>query len=622
MGLAIDMDKTPRREYTTPKLTVWNVSEKTEQSLEKSYAVPRMSELIDIEILQQIQDWAAKTSNASILIRDTEGFPVTSPSMSCEFCILMGGEGHTNEECRKSNVDAAAIAAKTGRAQKYVCHAGLTQFAAPVQVEGQFIGTIVVGDRPLEPLKREDVEKLADRFEIDREELMEAAQKIEVWSEETMNSTINLLLSMTNTLFSLCYQGYTLDRKLKELTTLLEISRLLTSALGLQEVLDRIAEGMVQTLGFKACTIRLLDDAGVELVLESVYNLSAEYLSKGPVILEKHPVCQEAMRGEVVVIPDVPTDPRFGYHAEAEREGLHSLLCVGLMTRDRAIGTVHLYTGGPHDFTSDEVELVQSIASQAATAIENAKLYEESIEKQRIEQELALAAEIQTELLPAASPDLDGFDIKAKIVPCRQLSGDLYDFIDLGNQRTALVIADVSGKGAPGAILMATTRAIVRTKAEEMWTAEELIGRVNRSLYEDTRPTEFVSMFYSILDTGAITLTYTNAGHNPPMLFRKDETRFLEEGGVPLGILEDADYTEEQVQLASGDVLLFYTDGVTEAINDENEIFGVGRLIRIARQNLALDAQGLIDVIYNKVLEYVAGGEQSDDLTLIVLKVK
>jgi len=615
------MDEISRKKYMTPKLTIWNASEKTEQSLEKSYAVPRMAELIDVETLQQIQDWAAKTANASILIRDADGFPVTSPSESCEFCTIMGGEGHTNEGCRKSNVAAASNAARTGRPQKYTCHAGLTQFAAPIQVEGQFMGTIVVGDRPLEPLKRENVVELADKFGIDREELLEAAQKMEIWSEETMNSTINLLLSMTNTLFSLCYQGHSLNRRLRELTTLLKISKLLTSALGLQEVLDRIVEGMVQTLGYKACTIRLLDEAGVELVLKSVYNLSAEYLGKGPVILEKHPVCQEAMKGHVVVIPDVPADPRFGYHAEAEKEGLHSLLCMGLITRDKAIGTIHLYTGGPHDFTSDEIELVQSIASQAATAIENAQLYEESIEKQRIEQELALAAEIQAELLPASSPDLNTVDIKAKIVPCRQLSGDLYDFIHLGDQRIGMVIADVSGKGAPAAILMATTRAIIRTRAHETLTTEGTTDEVNKSLCEDTRSTEFVSMFYCVLDANTSTLTYTNAGHNPPILFQKGEIIFLEAGGLPLGILEDASYARGQIQIASGDVLIFYTDGVTETTNDKRELFGVERLIDVVQRNLALDAQGLIDVIYDEALEFAAGGAQSDDLTIIVLKV-
>lgn len=591
-------------------------------SLEEQERVfPKLDELIDISSLQQIQDWAAKTAGVPILIRDAEGLPVTSPSMSSKFCNLISGEGHTSPQCRASNIEAAAVAARTGKPQRYTCHAGLTQFAAPIQIEGQFVGTIVIGDRPMEPLKSEHVEELAGKFGIDREELMKAAQEVKIWSEDTMESTINFLYSVANALFRLCYQGYSLNRKVRELTTLLEISKLLTSALGLQEVLDRIAEGMVQTLGFKACTIRLLDDDSVELVLESIYNLSREYLSKGPVILEEHPVCQEAMRGEPVIIPDVSTDQRFGYPEEAKREGLHSMLCVALMSRDKSIGTIHLYTGEPHDFTEDEIRLVQSIANQAAAAIENAKLYEGSLEKQRIEQELALAGEIQAVLLPAVSPDLNKIDIEAKIVPHGQLSGDLYDFIELGDERMGLVIADVSGKGAPGAILMATTRIILRTQAEDALKTGEVINRVNRALCRDTRPTEFVSMFYSVLDTDANTLEYTNAGHNPPIIFRGDQTIFLEEGGVPLGIIEDTEYSEGRVRLASGDVLLLYTDGVTEAMNDRKKLFGLRRLMRTARQNLAMDAQSLIDAIYGEVVRFAAGEPQSDDLTLIVLKV-
>lgn len=593
--------------------------------------MPKLTDLIDVSTLQQIQDWAARTVGVPILIRDTEGLPVTSPSMSSDFCDLISGEGHRGAECRESNIEAAAVAGRTGSPQRYTCHAGLTQFAAPIQVEGQLMGTIVIGDRPMEPLKPEDVEKLADKFGIDRERLIRAAQQVQIWSEETMNSTISFVYSVANTLFRLCYQGYSLNRKVRELTALLEISKLLTSALGLQEVLDRIAEGMVQTLGVKACTIRLLDDAGMELVLESLYNLSQEYLSKGPVILEEHPVCQAAMRGETVVISDVSTDPRFGYPEAARKEGLHSMLCVGLMSRDKAIGTIHLYTGELHDFSEDEIGLVQSIANQAAAAIENAKLYEESLEKQRIEQELALAGEIQAELLPAASqvPLIKGgsrglfsaVDIKAKIVPHGQLSGDLYDFIKLDENRTGLVIADVSGKGVPGAILMATTRVIVRTQAKGTLGTGEVIDKVNRSLCGDTRPTEFVSMFYGILDAETATLTYTSAGHNPPILFRGDQSVFLEEGGIPLGIIEDTVYDEGQIQLASGDVILLYTDGATEAVSGEKEIFGVGRLIRVVQRNLAADAQGLIDTIYDEVLRFAGGTPQNDDLTLIVLKI-
>jgi sigma-B regulation protein RsbU (phosphoserine phosphatase) len=179
----------------------------------------------------------------------------------------------------------------------------------------------------------------------------------------------------------------------------------------------------------------------------------------------------------------------------------------------------------------------------------------------------------------------------------------------------------VSGKGAPGAILMAATRVITRTQAEGILATGEVIDAVNQSLCEDTRPTEFVSMFYSVLDAEETVLSYTNAGHNPPILFRGDQCIFLEEGGIPLGIIENIVYDEGQIQLASGDVLLLYTDGVTETTNDEREIFGLERLISAVQQNLAMDAQSLIDMIYDEVLKFSAGAPQNDDLTLIVLRV-
>ena len=587
----------------------------------KKHTFPKLSDLMDKSTLQQIQDWAAKTVGVSILIRDADGNPVTVPSLSSEFCDLISGPGHINPECTKSNKRASARAAKTGKPVKYTCHAGLTQFAAPIHVAGKFMGTIVVGDRPMKPLSSEAIEKIADKFGIAHETLQKAAKNVEVWSEETMKSTINFLYTVANTFFTLCYQGYSLKQTISELTTLLDISSLLTSALSLQEVLDHITESIVNVLGVKACTIRLLDDNGVELTLKSGYNLSREYLSKGPVILNYHPICQAAMKGDFVIIHDITVDPRSIYQNETRREGLRSMLCVGLMLNGKAIGTIHLYTGEVHEFTEDEVELVQSIANHAAVAIERAKLHEESIEKHRIEQELDLAAEIQKELLPDESPVSDVLDIEAKIVPCRQLSGDLYDFIKLSDHHIGLVIADVSGKGAPGAILMATTRVIMRKEAEDFLTTANVINKVNKSLYDDTRSTEFVSMFYGVLDEKNLTLTYTNAGHNAPVLFRNDQFISLETGGTLLGIISDSEYKEEKVQLQTGDVILFYTDGIIDAINASNEAFGIERLLEILRHNKNLNSKDLIEAIYEELLKFSDHVSQIDDLTLIALRV-
>ena len=503
-------------------------------SLEKGYSFPKITDLIDVSTLQQIQDWAARTAGVSVLIRDEDGVPVTKASQSNEFCTLISGEDHTNPECKDSNIKAATLAAAAGKPQKYTCYAGLTQFAAPIQIEGHLLGTIVVGDRPTEPISPERIRDLAAKFNIDFDELMEASKKVEIWSDENMRTTINFLYSIANTLLMLCYQGYHLNKNVQELTALLEISQILNSTLGLQEMLDRISEGIVKILNVKASTIRLLDDSGVELVLKSMYNLSPDYLSKGPVIIDEHPICQAALRGETKIIPDVSTDPNFGYKEEAKNEGLCALLCTGLKIKDKAIGTMHLYTEEPREFIQDEIMLVQSIANQAAIAIDNAQLYEQSIEKERIERELTIAGEIQTELLPKGNPKIEKFDLRVKFVPCSQLSGDLYDFMELDDKKVGFVIADVSGKGLPGAILMATTHATLRAAAkDDMQQAAKIIYEVNEYLCEYTRTTEFVTIFYGVLDAENMSLSYTNAGHNPPIIFRDGVGVFLEEGGIP-----------------------------------------------------------------------------------------
>ncbi len=588
---------------------------------EKGSEFPKLTELIDVSILQQIQDWAARTANISILIRDSEGYPVTRASMSNEFCTLISGKEHTNPECRKSNIIAASLAAKAGKPQKYTCYAGLTQFAAPIQIEGHLLGTIVLGDRPTEPIKPEKVKELAEKFNLNFDQLMRAASEVEPWSEETMNNTINFLYTIANTLISLCYQGYSLKKKVNELTVLLEINQLLISSLDPQEILDRISEGVVSALNVKASIIRLLNDSGTELTLKSIYNLSPEYLSKGPVILKEHPICQSALNGDAQVIYDVSTDHRFIYNEAAKKEGLRSMLCVGMKSKEKAIGTLHLYTKEPHFFTEEEIKLAQSIANQAAIVIENANLYKESIEKQRIERELAMAGEVQSALLPADKPILNGIDIKAKIVPCSQLSGDLYDFVELGDQRIGIVIADVSGKGTPGALLMATTHANIHAISEDTSSVSDIINKTNKYLCEYTRSTEFITLFYGILNAKELTFIYSNAGHNPPIIFREGLGVFLENGGIPLGIIEDTSYSEDQIQLISGDIIVLYTDGVTEATNENKEIFGVNRLMRVVQKNIDLSSSALVDKIYDEIINFIDGSPLNDDLTIMVIKV-
>jgi sigma-B regulation protein RsbU (phosphoserine phosphatase) len=185
------------------------------------------------------------------------------------------------------------------------------------------------------------------------------------------------------------------------------------------------------------------------------------------------------------------------------------------------------------------------------------------------------------------------------------------------------VIADVSGKGLPSAILMATTHATIRAAAkDDIQKSSKIISEVNSYLCEYTRTTEFVTIFYGVLDAEKMTLTYTNAGHNPPIIIRDGAGVFLEQGGIPAGIIRETNYNEEQIGLCSGDTILLYTDGVTEAMNSEKEIFGIRRLMNIFQKNHSKNSEEIIKIIYDRILDFLGDAPQSDDLTLMTIKVK
>ena len=274
-----------------------------------------------------------------------------------------------------------------------------------------------------------------------------------------------------------------------------------------------------------------MDPKSGELVLKASHGLSAEYLGKGPVPIKRSEIDQTAMEGEPVYIRDIAKDPRILYPAEMLREGLRSNLVVGLRVRGKPIGALRIYSEEKRIFHKSEIALAQAIANLSAVAIESAQLYEEALEKDRLEYELGLAAQIQAHLLPEEFPEIEGFDICALNEPCRQVGGDFYDFIpETDGRRLGIVIADVCGKSMGGALLMATARSAVRVQCEHCTTPAEIVTRVNQSLCRDTRPEEFVTMLFAKLDPKTRVLHYTNAGHSRPLLFRGDE--ILAAGGL------------------------------------------------------------------------------------------
>jgi len=410
-----------------------------------------------------------------------------------------------------------------------------------------------------------------------------------------------------------------LQMRIKELTTLYEVSKILTSALSLDKALEAIVETTARMMGVKACGLRLLDESTGEMVLKAVHGLSQEYIHKGRVFVWKGVYKDVIFNGNAAIVSDVSTDPRFEYTDEAVAEGIKSMLSVGLMVQDRPIGALSVYTDRHHLFTRDQVRIFKGIANEAASVIERAILYEERMQNQRTEQELSAASRIQANLMPQRSPELPGYQIAARNVPSRMVGGDFYDFIPFDESHLGLVIADVSGKGIPGAILMASARASLRAYLEDPHSVRGVITRLNRILCRDTQPDQFVSLFYGMLDTADGTITYTNAGHNAPVVFRNHERILLEQGGPILGVLPNALYEDGVIQILEGDMVLFYTDGITEAERNAR-YFGVKRLMEIAQDSISRNPDGVIERIFDEVEQFSSNSPQSDDRTLVVLK--
>lgn len=326
-----------------------------------------------------------------------------------------------------------------------------------------------------------------------------------------------------------------------------------------------------------------------------------------------------------VLISDAPSDLRFAANESLIVSRVRSVICAPLVCKGEVLGVIYIDSQDVSHvyYTDEELELVSGIANQAALAITNARLHRQAIERQKLEKELEIARSIQVNLLPKEFPALPGVTFSALSLPARKVGGDFYDFVDFEDGRVAIVIADVSGKGIPAAILTATIRSSVRLETQRAGTqpVNEIVSAINRWTCRDASNNMFVTMAYAVYDPRTKTIEYTNAGHCFPLVFKPDgQYRALDKGGCFLGIMEQLDYECERFEIEPGDTLIFYTDGLTDSHNADNQILGTEQLIEVIRKNLTLPAEELRDEIYEATLEFRRGQEQFDDLTLLVAK--
>jgi serine phosphatase RsbU (regulator of sigma subunit) len=268
------------------------------------------------------------------------------------------------------------------------------------------------------------------------------------------------------------------------------------------------------------------------------------------------------------------------------------------------------------------MEIITGIAHQAALAVQSDRLQQEMTERERLERELQLAHEIQQTFMPAQWLDFSGWDLAFTWRAARQVAGDFYDFFELPGGRLGLVIADVADKGIPAALFMALTRTLMRAAALEEVSPAAAVGRVNDLLVPDAQSGMFVTAVYAVVSLETGELTYANAGHNLPLLWRSrtGELEQLEKGGIALGVIDGARVDEYVISLERGDSLVFYTDGITEAFSAQDEMYGEERLRATIRAASDGSAQGMMDAIDGSVEDFMADGVPSDDRTIMVLR--
>ncbi|MFH1687397.1 MAG: SpoIIE family protein phosphatase [bacterium] len=404
-------------------------------------------------------------------------------------------------------------------------------------------------------------------------------------------------------------------REVLEKRLLYEIGMKLSGSLSMDQVMREIVDSLRKALDFDAAGIYLINEESEEI--EPVYSVGFEANS------DCHWSCGAGLVGAVfssgqpLIVPDVRTDSRY----VTAREGTISEIVVPIMLGDRPIGVINLEADRHDAFDNRAHSLMSAFASQAAMTIERARLHEQLIASQKIEEQLNIAREIQESFLPPQSPVIVGYDIAGRNIPSFQVGGDYYDFIHIIESQTGIAIADVSGKGIPASLLMAAFRASLIAEIRNNYSIRTICRKANNLMYESVRPGNFVSGVYGVLDSKNHVFTFANCGHNLPILLRNDgRVEYLREGGPLLGVTPDAEYEERPVYLSPGEVVLLYTDGVTEVFDADGEEFGMDRLIEILWNNKDASAIEIQDVIYSTVRRFASPRHVFDDLTMVVIK--
>ena len=407
-----------------------------------------------------------------------------------------------------------------------------------------------------------------------------------------------------------------------KLRMLLEITRTISRSLDLDELLNLVMDTLGSLIHYDAAGIYLMDAGEGEspyiFKARAIrgYDISFE-LVEPRIKMGEGFIGRVAESGKPIISADVSKDPRY-FRA---RERTRSEMLAPIISNDKVIGVFDLESDRLDSYTPDDLAILQMLTSQVAIIIEKVRLLEEVVEKKRIEAQLEVARQVQLELLPDNDPQLDNFEISAYIFPTEEVSGDYYDWVKIFDDQIGITVADAVGKGIPAALLMSFLRASLRAGVQIGYAPHIALAKVSNLLWDSTEEHQFITGIYGILDSTNRTFVFSNAGHNPPLLIKPDgEYRYVEYGDLPLGMFYDMHYHQHFIRFEKGQVMVIYTDGITEATNESGEEYGQERLAKRILEGIELPAKQLIDHIRKGVADFTERKFLDDDGTLFIIR--
>jgi len=407
----------------------------------------------------------------------------------------------------------------------------------------------------------------------------------------------------------------------KRLEILYQVADAIRNILNLDELLNQIMSIIYNVMQPDRGLIMLRDEHTRELIPKTVKKRTEDRED----ITISSTIVDRCLRDCVsLVVSDAALDERFSGSESIIVNRIRSAICAPMIFKDEILGVIYVDTQTRiSSYGQEELELLTGIANQSAMAIANARLHGRLVEQHKLAREMEIARTIQMNLLPKVYPMLENLDISAMSLPAKKVGGDYYDFIPLSEGRYGIVIADVSGKGVPAALLLATIRASLLIEAQQKdASVTNVMTKMNQMACRDATNNMFVTMVYGILDPAKKTFEYSNAGHCFPLLFDSaEEMEQLKTGGNFLGIMENAEYKSKRVHLKSGQIYVLFSDGVTDTMNSSGGLLGLERLKNEVRSGLHKSAQEIRDGIYEASLDFRGGIDQFDDFTVVIMKV-